>query len=136
GKEIHLPMPLNRAIDEAPDMDLAAIYEHVLAVGADPAFHSGEFRLLEVEGLDEAGGNLLAYRWKGPDGYRAVILNLGPNAAQGRVRLTGDLELSAQYNFDDRLNGQTYVRDRGDLETNDGLYVRLDGYHGHIFAVS
>ena len=104
--------------------------------GADPAFHTGEWSLLPVETLDDSSANLLAYRWKGPDGYRAVILNLGPGTAQGRVRLTGDLEPSAQYDFADRLNEQTYVRDRDDLEANDGLYVRLDGYKGHIFAVS
>jgi hypothetical protein len=136
GKEIHLPMPLNRAIDEAPDTELAAIYGHILAVGADPAFHTGEWSLLPVETLDDSSGNLLAYRWKGPDGYRAVILNLGPGTAQGRVKLTGDLEPSAQYDFADRLNDQSYVRDRDELEANDGLYVRLDGYKGHIFAVS
>ena len=86
--------------------------------------------------MDETSGNLLAYRWKGPDGYRVVILNLGPGAAQGRVRLTGDLEASPHYDLVDRLNDQSYVRDRDDLETNDGLYVRLDGYKGHVFAVS
>jgi Alpha amylase, catalytic domain len=136
GKEIHLPMPLNRAIDEPPDMELAKIYEHILAIGADPAFHTGEWSLLPVETLDDSSGNLLAYRWKGPDGYRAVILNLGPGAAQGRVRLTSDLEPSTQYDFADRLNDQAYVRDRDDLEANDGLYVRLEGYSGHVFAVS
>jgi hypothetical protein len=135
GKEIHLPMPLNRAIDEPPDMALAAIYEHVLAIGAESAFHTGDWSLLPVEGLDETGGNLLAYRWKGKDGYRAVVLNLSPGTSQGRIRLAGELPESQQYDFLDRLNGQSYVRDRGDLEAN-GLYVRLDGCQGHIFAVS
>lgn len=134
GKEIHLPMPLNRAIDEPPDMALAAIYEHILAIGADPAFHSGAWRLLEIEALDDSTANLLAYRWQGDEGYRAVILNLGPSTAQGRIRLAGELPPSAQYDFADRLNGETYIRDRSDLETN-GLYVRLEGYRGHVFAV-
>jgi hypothetical protein len=136
GKEIHLPMPLSRAIDEPPDMELAKIYEHILAIGADNAFHTGDWTLLEVERLDETSGNLLAYRWKGPDGYRAVILNLGPETAQGRVRLVDELPVSDRYNFDDRLNSQTYVRERDDLEANGGLYVRLEGYGGHIFAVT
>ena len=30
-------MPLDRTLDEPPDMALAGIYEHILAVGADPA---------------------------------------------------------------------------------------------------
>jgi hypothetical protein len=135
GKKIHLPMPLNRAIDEPPDLALAAIYEHILAVAADPAFHSGEWRLLDVEGLDETSHNLLAYRWKGDGFYRLVVLNLGPGAAQGRIRIADELPPSAQYDFDDLLNGQSYLRDRGDLEAN-GLYVRLEGFQGHVFAVT
>jgi glycosidase len=136
GKEIHLPMPLDRAIDEPPDIALAAIYEHILAIGGDPAFHSGDWSLLPAKALDEGGNDVLAYRWKGPDGYRAVILNLGPGAAQARIGLVDELPVSAHYDFDDRLNGQVYIRDRGDLEANGGLYVRLEGNKGHIFAVT
>ena len=57
-------------------------------------------------------------------------------AEKYHVKLTGDLEPSPHYDFADRLNDQAYVRDRDDLDANGGLYVRLDGYKGHIFAVS
>ena len=135
GKTIHLPMPLNRAIDEPADMSLAQIYEQILTIGADPAFHSGDWALLPIDWLDESGGNLLAYRWKGSDGYRVVIVNLGSTAAQGRVRIAADLVPSPHYDFDDVLNGALYPREHDDLAAN-GLYVRLEGYRAHVFAVT
>ena len=134
GKTIHLPMPLNRAADEPPDAALEATYDAILAIAGDPAFHNGEWALLDIDALDDSGGNLLAYRWKGADGYRVVILNLGTTPAQGRVRI-GDLPPSTKYDFADRLNGQSYLRDGEDIAAN-GLYVRLEGYQAHIFAVT
>ena len=135
GKEIHLPMPLNRAIDEPPDMALAGIYEHILNIAKDPAFHTGAWGLLNIDGMDDSSGNLLAYRWTGGDGYRAIILNLGPDPAQGKVWMAHELPASSSYDLADLLNGQSYVRNHDDLAAN-GLYVRLEPYHGHIFAVS
>ncbi len=134
GKTIHLPMPLNRAVDEPPDTALEKTYETILAIAADPAFHSGDWALLPVDWLDDSGNDLIAYRWQGADGYRLVVLNLGSAPAQGRIRLS-DLPPSAHFEFADRLNGQTYQRDGGDLSAN-GLYVRLEGYQAHIFAVT
>jgi hypothetical protein len=134
GKEIHLPMPLNRTIDEPPDLVLEGVYETILGIAGDPAFHAGDWSLLPFEAIDEGGNALIAYRWISDHGYRLVILNLGGSPAQGRVRLPDTLP-AAQYDLTDLLNGPVYVRDGGDLREN-GLYVRLDAYRGHIFAVS
>jgi hypothetical protein len=135
GKEIHLPMPLNRAIDEPPDMVLAGIYEAILNIAKDPAFHTGDWSLLPVDGIDDSSGNLLAYRWRGDEGYRAVILNLGPSAAQGKIWIAHEIAASSSHDFADLLNGQSYMRNHDDLAAN-GLYVRLEAYHAHIFAVT
>jgi hypothetical protein len=135
GKEIHLPMPLNQAIDEPPDMVLEQIYETILGIASDRAFHSGDWALLDVDTVDDTSGSLLAYRWRGDDGYRAVIINLDAAPAHGHIRIGGDLATSPRYDFADLLNQQNYIREYDDLAAN-GLYVRLDGYHAHIFAVS
>ena len=134
GKEMHLPMPLNRAIDEPPDLALESLYETILGIARDTAFHSGEWALLDVRPIDDSSGSLIAYRWHGGHGYRMVILNLGATPAQGRVPVIGDLEASGGYDFVDLLNRQVYPRHADDLIG--GLYVRLDGYHAHIFAIS
>jgi hypothetical protein len=135
GKEIHLPMPLNRAIDEPPDLVLKGIYEKILNIAKEPVFHAGEWALLPISELDDSADNLIAYRWRGDGGYRLVILNLAGRPSQGRVRLDGEVPSSQQIDFADRLNDQLYIRDRDDL-TENGLYVRLDAYHAHIFSVT
>ena len=64
-----------------------------------------------------------------------MIINLDAAPAHGYIRIAGDLVASPRDDFADLLNQQIYHRDSDDLSTN-GLYVRLDGYQAHIFAVS
>lgn len=135
GKEIHLPMPLNQAIDEPPDIVLEQIYETILGIAKDPAFHTGDWSLLPVMGLDESGNDLIVYRWRGNAGYRLIVLNLAATPAQGHIWMTGELASSPRYDFADILHDQLYVREHSDL-TENGLYVRLEGYSAHIFAVT
>jgi hypothetical protein len=116
-------------------MVLEQIYETILGIASDRAFHSGDWALLDVDTVDDTSGSLLAYRWRGDDGYRAVIINLDAAPAHGHIRIGGDLATSPRYDFADLLNQQNYIREYDDLAAN-GLYVRLDGYHAHIFAVS
>jgi hypothetical protein len=89
-----------------------------------------------VRGTTGCGGhNLITYRWRSQVGYRLVVLNLGATPAQGRIVLAAELGSDAQYDFEDVFNGQTYVRDRTDLNAH-GLYVKLDGYGMHVFAIA
>jgi glycosidase len=134
GKEIHLPMPLNRARDEPTDAGLSAHYEKVLKIAADPVFHGGEWSLIPVTGLDESSANLIAYRWQGDAGLRVVVINLSGGVAQAKIPV-GEIKPEGQYDFADLLNETLYVRDSADL-ADGGLYVRLDGYQAHVFAVS
>ena len=135
GKTIHLPMPLNAAAPEAPDRELESIYAKVLGIAKDPAFHDGEWKLLEV-GPDSDGShaNLLAYRWRGPGGFRLVVVNLAEATSQGRVGIGGELDPAARHQLEDLLDGQLYLRDGKELAES-GLYVRLDGHRAHIFSV-
>jgi len=135
GKQIHLPMPLNRAAREQPDTALAAHYGKVLRIASDPVFHDGEWSLLSVAPLDADGHNLIAYRWRSPAGYRLVVLNLGANPAQGRIPIAAELGANARYDFEDVVHQQLYVRDLADLNAH-GLYVKLDGHGMHVFAIA
>jgi hypothetical protein len=134
GKEIHLPMPLNRARDEPDDAALAAHYRKVLSIAGDAVFHAGEWALLPVTALDAAGNDLVAWRWHSAEGYRLVVLNLSSTPAQGRIAVSAELGAAAQWDFEDVFNGPLYVRDRADLQAQE-LYVRLDGYGIHVFAI-
>jgi hypothetical protein len=135
GKKIHLPMPLNRAVDEPVDTALAVRYEKILKIADDPVFHGGEWSLLSVAALDAGGDNLIAYRWRSDAGYRLVVLNLAAGPAQGRIAIVAELGAGTQLEFKDVFNDELYVRDRADLQEQ-GLYVKLDGYGVHVFAIN
>ncbi len=136
GKTVHLPMPLNAATDEPPDLELLRIYQKSLHIAMQPAFHLGEWRLLDVApDTDASHEQLIAYRWRFEDAYKLVVINLAGDVAQGRIRIAEEIAPAAQYRLLDLLSDAVYWRERGDLISN-GLYVRLSAYGAHIFSVS
>ncbi len=136
GNKIHLPMPLNAAAEETPDLALAQMYAKTLNIAAQPVFHVGEWRLLTAEpDSDNSHQQLIAYRWRLDDAYKLVILNMSHQTAQGRIQFAAELAPAAQYTLQDILNDECYLREFSDLISN-GLYVRLDSYGAHIFSIS
>lgn len=136
GKTLHLPMPLNAAADETPDLGLVQTYEKILAIGAQPVFHAGDWRLLDVgPDTDASHEQLLAYRWRHAEEYKLIVINLAEQAAQGRIRISDELAPATEYRLHDELSGAAYLREKQDLQNN-GLYVRLDGHGAHIFSIS
>jgi hypothetical protein len=137
GRRIHIPGQLGCAAEEAPDDRLAAFYRRLLAIAGDDAFHHGEWRLLDVGSAgDSTHEQIAAWRWNGAAMY-AVVVNLGTGSAQAYVKLNADLARgSSSFVFDDVLNGQSYPRLRTDLESAEGLYVRLGTGEAHIFRIS
>lgn len=135
GRTVHLPMALNAARPEPPDLALRDLYERVLRAAHDPVFHEGEWRLLEAGADSDASHTeLLAWRWRLDDAYALVVVNSSGAAAQGRVRIGSDLPVGERLVFEDALDGQRYERGRGELEAQ-GLYVRLAAHGAHLFRV-
>ena len=136
GKTLHLPMPLNAAADEVPDLDLVHIYEKILVLANHAVFHLGEWRALEVgPDSDTSHDNLLAYQWHFGDAYRLIVINLDAKPAQGRIAITEQIKTASNYQLQDLLTDTHYQRSGDDLR-NHGLFVRLDGYNAHIFSIT
>jgi hypothetical protein len=136
GYSMHLPMPLNAAKPETADAGLKAEYEKLLRLTHDPAFHDGDWQLLDVTpDSDGSNASLLAWRWKRGDAYRLVIVNLGGGTAQGRVWIAHEVPGARALELTDALTGEAYDRSCADLEAH-GLYVRLDAHRAHLFDVT
>ena len=136
GRSVHLPMPLNAARPEAPDMELRAHYERVLREADDKLFHDGEWRLLPVApDNDGSHESLLAWRWRLGDDYALCVLNLGGSPAHGKLFIADELPSGSTLEFEDALDGERYSRERSEIERN-GLYVRLDAHRAHLFRRS
>lgn len=140
GKRIRLPIQLCMAADEVPEQDYIAFYDRILRITHEDVFHSGQWRLLEVHPAgDRSHENLIAYQWRSETAWKIVVVNLDSVVAHGRVRFedgrgTG-LPAPRSYSLFDQLSEQLYERPREAL-IEDGLYVRLDGFGTHLFAVS
>jgi hypothetical protein len=135
GRTVHLPMPLDAARPEAPDLELRATYERVLRVTDDVVFHDGVWSLLHADpDSDATHGNLLAWSWRLNGTYALVVVNASGATAQGRLRIGGELPAGTKLVFEDGLDGQRYERERGELQA-EGLYVRLDAHRAHLFRV-
>lgn len=135
GKTLHLPMPLNAAATEQIDSALQRMYHRALALADDAVVHQGEWQLLDVQrNGDDTYAQLIAYCWRLDAQLRLVVINLGVDAAQGRIYMSGQWPRQEDCTLIDILNQQRYTRTSSELE-RDGLYVRLDGYGAHVFDV-
>jgi glycosidase len=135
GKRLHPPVQLARVAVEPPDKVLQHFYGKILAISNHDAFHSGEWKLLDINSAgDDTHNNLIAYRWKLANQLFLVIVNLAEATSHGRVQLTGDLTGSQSYLLRDELNGPEYRWDGGAIVSG-GLYVKLGAFGSHIFDV-
>lgn len=136
GRRLQTPVQLSRFADEPVDEPLRTFYERLLAAIASPAFHEGDWRLLDVgPGGGESYRDLAAWRWQHRDRSWLVVVNLGHAVAQGYVRVNADLPSRDRYVFEDALDGRRYPWERGALEAGGGLYVRLDVGGAHVFRI-
>ncbi len=136
GRKIRLPMPLCAAAEEPLDPAVRAFYEKILRMSEEEVFHRGQWELLEVKTAgDSSFENLIVYQWRSEQTWKLVVVNLAGAAAQGRLHFRNEISAASRYNFFDQLNDETYVR-RGDELSRGGLYIRLEGYRAHLFAVS
>ena len=135
GRKIFVPMPLGRARQEAPDQAVRAMYDQLLRLADADVFHTGEWKLLDVQSAgDDTSTDLIAYRWQLGDDTRVIVVNLGDRIAQGKVQQAqGGSSEDCVYR--DLLNDNRYVWKRAEIG-RDGLYVRLAPYGAHAFVVT
>ena len=136
GAKIQLPVPLAFAAPEPTDIETRAFYERLLKLSNEPAFHTGQWKLLEVNSAgDDTFRNLVAYQWLAKDSQKVVIVNLAGTVSQARIRFAEGISSSRQHYFLDQLHDVRYPRDGAEI-TRQGLYVRLDAYRAHLFDVT
>jgi hypothetical protein len=129
------PVQLGRVAPEPPDPACRELYQRLLALSHEEVFHSGEWRLLEVEPCgDRTHEDLLAFRWRAQSAYRLIVVNLGPGASQGHLPLREEFDLARDLVFHDLLHDAAYERRHEDLAAY-GLYVRLEPHRAHLFDV-
>jgi hypothetical protein len=136
GFRIHQPIELRRVADEAPDSEIAALFEKILRITNSDVFHAAQWNLLTVnpEG-DISPDGLIACEWRSPKAWKLIAVNLSPGISQGRIPLGERVSAEKQYMFYDELNDVHYPRAGANLHAS-GLFVQRDGYKAHLFDVT
>ncbi|WP_353946178.1 alpha-amylase [Streptomyces sp. HUAS MG91] len=138
GRRIHLPVFLDRRVDEPPDQGLRAFHERLLARVHRSGMRTGHWRLLESRLWPDntSGLDLIASCWTGDAGRFLTVVNLSDHRAQARVPLPwpelgqDTWELTELLFSDDR-----YGRSGAEL-LDSGLYVDLPPWGTHVFSVA
>lgn len=134
GLRIRPPVQLSAAAEEAPNADIRALYERLLPISDEDLLHTGVWRLLEAQfASDSSHENLIAFEWRSAAAWKVVVVNLSGAASQGRLHL--DNLPVGRLRFFDQLHDAAYLREGADLQAN-GLFVRLDPWQAHSFAVT
>lgn len=134
GARRFAPVQLGRWGEEPADQAARRLYESLLEVTRARLFHEGEWRLLDVVPAgDDTHQRLIAWRWRDPEDYALIVVNLTDAAAHGHIRVE-DLPVRGEHIFEDRLTGERHLWPRSALEAT-GLYVRLPSGGAHCFLV-
>ncbi|GAA2253028.1 hypothetical protein GCM10010145_20980 [Streptomyces ruber] len=138
GRRVRLPVFLTRRPDEPADDGLRAFHERLLTAVRNSRMRDGRWQLLDATGWpdNDTCRELLAWSWTNGPGRFLVVVNHSGRPAQGRIRPpwpeladgTGDTDLL------DLMDGARYVRSGSEL-AGPGLFVDLDAWGGHVFAV-
>jgi glycosidase len=134
GRRIRLPIQLMREPEEPSDGEIENFYERLLAVCNSPAFHEGEWGMLEVsqvEGSNQRHHNLLAWQWRHPKQLKIVVVNYSPQSAKGWLRLPLLASIMKRIVVFDQLTGETYTQNVNQLGSH-GLFLDLNAWQAQI----
>jgi hypothetical protein len=136
GRRVRLPVFLARRPAEPADGALVAFYRDLLAALRAPALREGSWRLLERTGWPDNATfeSVVAWCWDEGGERRVVVVNLGGEPAQARVRFPWSDLGGRRLRLADAISGEVYERDGGEL-VDPGLYVALPAWGFHLLAV-
>lgn len=132
GRKVRLPVQLRRESDEAVDSELAGFYSRLLDISNAPAFHEGEWGLLDVYPVWEGDGSsnsLLAWSWKHKGRLEVVAVNYSPYRSQARLKLP--LISSQEVCCRDKLTG-SILKEEPEEVRGQGLHVDLEPWRACI----
>jgi hypothetical protein len=136
GRKVQSPIALSHIAPEPPDPQIQELYSRLLSITRDDVFHSGAWRLLDVDPLgDDTSANLIVYDWQNEKSWTLVAANPSGRTSQGRMRLGDRPDPSRQYLCHDPLNKVDYERSGAELR-DPGLFVRIAPFDAQFFEIA
>ncbi|MFX0175265.1 MAG: alpha-amylase family glycosyl hydrolase [Candidatus Hodarchaeota archaeon] len=137
GYEIKLPVQLGRSPTEEGNIDIMDFYNNFLEIWPGREFSEAKWALCEVKSVspdDSSFKNIISYHWHTANQDLLIVVNYSLNSSKAHVKVKGLEYGLSNWNFSDKLNKKEYTYKGKDLDEN-GLYVALDAWKGHIFEI-
>jgi len=139
GARVKIPVHLCRAPVEAPEADIAAVYDRLLAALQVDGFRNGDWTLIAPQPAwagNPTWQDFIAYAWHAPEGTcHIVVVNYSNHQAQCRLRLPFDGLAGHDFRLVDMMGSEVYERE-GDTLIDPGLYVDLGPWRGNVFTMN
>ena len=90
GIKVRVPLQLNELYERVPDQEVKKFYAKLLKITDHPAFHGGEWALLDVRPCDQentTNANMLSWSWAQRRTLKVVVVNYSPEASCGVVNV-------------------------------------------------
>jgi hypothetical protein len=138
GFRRQLPVQLGRRLAEPPTPAVESFYAALLAAVRDPIFRLGTWHRLRAEAAWDGNAThrqVIAHLWDaGHLGQRLVVVNLGEQPAQCRVRFLPSGLGGVRFGFRDLIGPERYVRERHEV-SGEGMFFDLAPCQAHVFAI-
>jgi len=137
GKRIKLPVQLGRQPNEKNIRVVEKFYDKLFRIFNDETFKNGNCNLLEplqVHPDNYSNRNILGWQWNYMSELRIIVVNYSEETSQCRIKFTlpGN-NYSNEMEIFDALHDKGYIRSKSDILEN-GLFIELGAYQGHIFT--
>ncbi len=136
GARIKTPVQLSRRPVEAPQPEIEAFYQQLLATLKSSAVGRGKgeiLRPLPAWPDNHTAQNFVAVQWQSqPDSFDLVVVNLARHRSQCFVLLTVDGLARRNWLMKDLLGSEEHQRYGDDLQ-NQGLYLDLPEHGAQLF---
>lgn len=132
GRKVHVPVFLQRRLDEKPIHDQERFYQVLIRTAVSPLCQEGEWKICKWSGWDDNQShlNIVAWSWHYQGETLLVVLNLNDRQSQAHVSLPWDALRGREWKLVDLIQGDIYFRS-GDEMTGAGMYVDLPGWGFH-----
>jgi hypothetical protein len=136
GLRHKVPLQLNAIWERSADLAVRKFYEKLLKIVDHPAFHGGEWNLLEVRQCgpqDQSNKNILAWSWAQRRTIKIVVVNYSGTPSCGTVNISIKSAGDSTAVFEE-LSDRFFSFKADDL--SEGLRLReMLPYAAHIFDV-
>lgn len=122
-----------KKFDIPGDSAIRKYYDKILKIADHPAFHGGEWNLLDVRPVaqgDESNANLLCWSWTQRRTVKMVVINYSPTLSHGRITVSAPVS-GKNYTFYDEMAEIFFTRTSEEVKGS-GLFVELPPFGVHV----